>query len=367
MPFGFIYPTSSELREIEQDLLPVLVQNDPIFDAFPITAVNENLLTWIAYDRFTGLQAVRGLNGEASRVKQIGAKRWVMEPGVYGEFEPIDEMELTTRRPIGEWSGTVDITDLVRHRQDQLLTREIDRIRTVIWTLLSYGMFSVITEAGTIVHTDRYRMQTAANTVPWHTSATATPLNDFRQVKLLARGHSVAFDVGAIAYMNQTTFNLMVTNTNQNDLAGRRVSALLSPLNMDEINKILLGENLPQIKIMDDGYVDDAGIFHLFIPTGVTVLVGRRTNGARLGEYRMTRNANNPNMEPGSYVKVIDSETTGHPVPRNIEVHRGHNGGPVMFYPNAVVVMTVDATYFVPATNAVDPLNQPVAPTNTPF
>jgi hypothetical protein len=53
----------------------------------------------------------------------------------------------------------------------------------------------------------------------------------------------------------------------------------------------------------------------------------------------MVRNANNPGMAPGAYTKIVDNGSTD--VPRNIVVHEGHNGGPVLFYGTAIVVMTV--------------------------
>ena len=335
------YPTNLELREIEQDLLPVLTQNDPIFEHFPIISVNEDLLAWEVSENFTGLQGARGLNGDPSRVKAVGANRFVAEPGYYGEFATIDEIELTRRRPLGQFAGVVDITDLVRKRQDQLLNREVNRIRAIMWTLAATGKFSILSGTGQIVHTDSYAPQSVLAGTAWSNSAASTPLANFRAVKLLARGHSIDFGPGATAYMNQSTFNELVTNTNANDVAGRRVTGLLSPLNLEEINRILLGEGLPQIKVYDDGYVDDSGVFQLFIPNDVVVIVGKRSNGSRIGEYRMTRNASNPNMEPGSYVQVVDSLKTGTPVPRKIDVHRGHNGGPVIFHPNGIVIMSV--------------------------
>jgi hypothetical protein len=52
----------------------------------------------------------------------------------------------------------------------------------------------------------------------------------------------------------------------------------------------------------------------------------------------MTRNANNPNMKPGAYMKVFDrGEAT---VPRSIDVHDGHNGGPCIYYPSALVKLS---------------------------
>jgi hypothetical protein len=341
VPSEFLYPTNIELRTIEQDLLPVLTNNDPIFTHFPITSVNDDLLAWEAYDNFKGLQGVRGLNGEPGRVKSIGAKRYIAQPGYYGEFATIDEQDLTRRRPLGTFAGTVDITDLVRQKQDQLLNREIMRVRSIIWGLVTTGTFSVLSDGGNVVHTDKYTFQTATAAVPWATVATATPIKDFQAIQLLSRGTSVQFDSGASAYMNRTTFNNLINNTNSNDLDGRRATQIKAVMNLDELNRVLLASGLPQVEIFDDGYYNDAGTWTQFIPDGKVVVVGRRTNGANLGEYRMTRNANNPNMEPGSYVKVVDSADTGNPVPRLITVHRGHNGGPVMFYPNGVVILTV--------------------------
>lgn len=341
----FTYPTNLELREIEQELLPVLTMNDPLFEHFPIVSVQEDILAWEAYDSFKGLQGARGLNGDPTRVRSIGANRYIMEPGYYGEFAVIDEKDLTRRRPIGQFTGPVNIDDLIRRKQDQLLNREIMRIKQINWGLVTTGQFSVLTEGGVIVHTDKYSIRTATAAVSWSTYATATPLKDFRAVALLSRGTSVDFGAGAKAYMNRTTFNHMIANVNDHDLDGRRTSGLKTPMNLEEVNRLLLGEGLPQIEVFDQGYLADngtpEGLFTLFIPDGVVVIIGQRTNGSRLGEYRMTRNANNPNMEPGSYVYVVDSANTGNPVPRQIAVHRGHNGGPVMFYPNGVVVMNV--------------------------
>jgi hypothetical protein len=52
----------------------------------------------------------------------------------------------------------------------------------------------------------------------------------------------------------------------------------------------------------------------------------------------MTRNVNNANSAPGPYTKVIDRGELQ--VPRTIEVHDGHNGGPAIFYPSAVIKLS---------------------------
>jgi MOSC domain-containing protein YiiM len=69
------------------------------------------------------------------------------------------------------------------------------------------------------------------------------------------------------------------------------------------------------------------------------VIVGRRTDGAPIGNYQMVRNVNNPGMAAGAYMKVIDRGEIE--VPRTIEVHDGHNGGPTLTFPSALVRMSV--------------------------
>lgn len=336
---SFLYPTSVELTTIAQDKMPRMIANRPIFDILPVRKVDTHTLRWEQKDNYVGLQQVRGLGGEPPRVKRIGSKTYQMDPGVYGEKSDIDEIELTTRRPFGQWDGQVSIEDLVMELQDQLLLRELDRIEQIGWTLLTTGTFSISGPGGVVMHTDSFTLTTYAAGVAWGTSATATPLADFRAVKLLGRGKSVNFGTGAVAYMNQTTANQLLTNTNANDLAGRRTSGLASVASMADVQTLLAGEDLPRIVVYDEGYIDESNTFQLFIPNNKVVVVGQRPAGQTVGEYRMTRNASNPGMAPGSYTKVVDNGDEA--VPRLITVHHGHNGGPVLYFPSAIVVMTV--------------------------
>jgi hypothetical protein len=337
---SYTYPSSAELTRISQVLLPSYQDDDPIFDLFPMTSVDAHILKWEQFDRYQGLAQVRGLNGEPPKVKRIGIKQYQMVPGAYGEFVEIDEQELTVRRQIGTFGDPINLDDVVTQAQEHLQQREVDRIRLILWTLLSTGTFSVATVMGGISHQDTYPIQTFTAGVTWATSATATPLANFRSVQLLSRGYSVNFGAQATAFMNRTTFNTMISNTNNTDIAGRRTSGLLTVLNLEEVNKVLAGEDLPQIVIYDRTYQDETDTFQLFLPNNKVVLVGVRPNGETVGDYAMTRNANNDDLGPGSYTLVEDSLNEQRP-PRRLRVHRGHNGGPRIWFPSAVVVMTV--------------------------
>lgn len=335
----FVFPTGAELIAVAQEKMPRLTSDRPAFSIMPIRNVGDVLLIWEQMDNYIGLQQVRGLNGQPTRVKKVGLKRYLMEPGYYGEFQVIDERELTTRRQQATWDTPVNISDLVMVAQDQLLGRRLDRIELIVWTLLTTGFFSVSTVDGVIAHTDRFNIQTFTATVPWATFATATPLNDFRAIQLLGRGKSTNFGGAASVYMNRTTYNNLINNSNPADLYGRRTQGLGTINNLTEWNKLLTGDDLPSITIYDEGYIDDNNVFQLFIPNNKVVVVGKRPAGQVVGEYRMTRNVNNSALQPGPYMKVIDrGEDT---VPRTIEVHDGHNGGPVIYFPGAIVVMNV--------------------------
>jgi hypothetical protein len=347
MPITITYPDATTLTKIDQDYISVLTQDDPIIQEFPIVTKDENTLQWEQMDNYYGLQNARGLGGQPGRVKQIGINRYSMEPGAYGDWMEVTEKEITERRQIGTFADFVDISDLVAIRQEMLTTREIQRVINVIWTLLSTGTFTSFNNLGDIIATDTFPIQVFNAAVAWSNAATAAPLSDFRAAKLLATGHSTRFNSQAKAFMNTPTYNNLIKNQNPNDLFGRRLANGGATINnLREANSYLLDDDLPQIVLYDEGYytgtVADGGTFVRHLPNGKVVLVGKRINNAAVGEYRMTRNANNPNLEAGSYLHIVDSlDSSQDPIPRRIGIHKGHNGGPVIYYPSSVVVMNV--------------------------
>lgn len=335
----FVFPTSAKLNQIAQDLLPRLEKDRPVFEMFPVLNEDADTLIWEQRDNYIGLQQVRGINGAAPRVKKVGVKRFVMEPGIYGEYIPIEEAELTKRRQIGTFGTPIDLSDLVYPLQDQLLVRRLDRIEWMIWTLATTGTFTVPGPNGAILHTDSYPIRTYTAPVTWATSLTAGPLADFSAVQLLSRGYSVDFGQAAKAYMNRATFNNLRTNTNPADIYGRRTAGLGTFNNIMGINQLLQGDDLPQVVIYDRGYYDDTNTFKLFVPNNTVVVVGKRDAGQSVGNYCYTRNANNADLGPGAVTKVIDNNERE--VVRNFSVADLHNGGLKLNYPSALLIMNV--------------------------
>jgi hypothetical protein len=334
MASDYIFPTNSELRLIAQDKLPRLIADRAGFTLMPIETKEEALLMWEQKDNFSGLQQVRGLDAVARRVKPAGLSRYTMQPGYYADFIPIMESDLTLRRVPGTYATPIDLTDIVMDHQDHLLQRRLDRMELIIWNLLLTGTFSVL-DGTLVLQTDTYSVQTFSASVPWGTWATATPLADLRTIQLKHRGHSVSFGGGATLYVNQKTANDMLINTNPADIYGRRAAGLGTYNSMSLVNQLLTGDDLPDIVIYDETYFDDNGATQLFIPDNKGVLVGRRPAGQVVGNYRVTRNASNPGGAAGPYMAVIDHGEDF--FPRLIEVYDAHNGGPVIYYPSAVV------------------------------
>lgn len=246
----------------------------------------------------------------------------------------IDEVELTTRRQFGSFNTPIAISDLVMDRQDYLLNRRIDRMRYIGWTLLTTGTFSITNADGSVSHTDTFSIQTFTATTPWSTLATSTPLRDLRAVKLLGRGKGVRFDRSATIYLNQTDVNNCLNNTNSADLGGRRTRGGDTINSLASLNQVLLDDDLPTIMPYDEGYLNDAGTFNLFIGAGTGVVKGTRPAGQVIADFGLTRNANNPNLEPGAYMKVVDDPDD---VPRLIQVHDGVNMAPRIYYPGSIV------------------------------
>lgn len=343
----FLYPTSIELNAVDQNLLPVLMMNDPIFQLFPPVEHDAARVTWEQEDNYLGLMQMRGYEGEFPSVPGTGIKRYSMEPGVYGEYDVITELEITERRGFGQLGTPIDISDLILMRHKKLMTRHYNRMSWVLWTLLGTGVYTVPGPTGAILKTDTYIPQTYTAGIPWATTATATPLADLRAVTLLHRGYSANFGTDSTVFVNLKTFNNMIANSNQNDLGGRRAMGFASIEGMEAFNKLATQDNLPTLQVWDKGYISDGydgrtnGQWYPFIADNTAIVVGRRDNGANLGEFVLTRNANNPDLGSTPFVKVVDSAEAGGTPPRTIKIYRSFNGGPCVYYPGSVVVMSV--------------------------
>jgi hypothetical protein len=335
---SYTYPVPAYFSGIEQQYLPIMdFARSPFAEIFPFRMLDKGLVVWEQYDNFYGLMSFRGYNGEPIRVKKTGFKQYSMEPGVYGNFSNVDEKEMTERRRFATVNDPTDLTDLTTLEFRKLLQMRIMRIQWIEAQLVTQGQFVVTNGTGTVVHSDGYQQRTYTATTPWSNYTTATPLGDIRGVQLMHRGYSVRFDSSSTLWMNQKQLNYALNNQNPSDLYGRRVDGLSTINTLALLNKFLAGENLPQIGVYDEGYYDDNQVFNLWIPTGSAFVMGKRTSGAPIGGFCYTRNAVNGG-QPGPYSFIKADKLRD--VPPECQVHDGFNGGPVLEFPSALVVLT---------------------------
>jgi hypothetical protein len=349
----FVYPTAVENRSIQQDFMSKNRAGRLGLDVMPEVTKNAPKVRWTQKDDYVGLQTLRGLDGAPTRVTRLGMKTFEYEPGVFGEFGDVTETELLTRAGTLDVPSTpIDVSDLVGEWDDYLIIRELDRMESSVWTLLGTGVLQIIldgTDGTQIGYNDAYTPQTFTASPLWTNASTSTPIKDFQAVQQLgfAGGHSTDFGAAATAYMTQYTANLILNNQNTNDFGGRRAQYGATINSLKDVANYWQGQNLPKIVTYDSGYKikppSGTPYYTKFLQDGKVIVVGARPGNEAVGNYIITRNANN-GYRAGSYRYVIDraNGVNGEKrTPANIEIHRGHNGGPAIYYPSAVLVMTV--------------------------
>lgn len=110
----------------------------------------------------------------------------------------------------------------------------------------------------------------------------------------------------------------------------------------DMVNEQFRAQGLPQMRVYDEGYVDDDGNFFPYIPDGYVVVVGVRPGNVPIGHYWLTRNVVGCDVSTGFWQKLVDN--CDREVPRKITMYDGHNGNPALEYPRAVVVLRTGCT-----------------------
>lgn len=347
MAIAYSWPTTQEIHEIEQEVLPKLEddRSSPFLSAFPDKPHDATTIRWVQQDNMTGVMNFRGYGGNPQRVTPVGASMFEAKPGAYGDFMTIEEQELTERARYAMFGVPVDVSDLTGRCLKQLLNRRIALKEKMISDFVMAGTYSIPDpqRPGETIFTDTWTPITFSASVPWATVATATPMSDIMAMKQLLFGKGSIVDSASTLYVNTNTANNVVKNRNASDISGLRLQYGQTVTNdLNGVNVILRGLGLPQIAIYDGFYLLDAGTRKgtatRFLADAKVLLLGRRPSGVPLGEFAITRNMQTGG-QPQTYTKVIDK--TPFQVPGVIEVHHGFNGGPLIEYPNSLVVGTV--------------------------
>lgn len=340
---NFTFPTPIQLQEIQRVFQPEYVKEDPIFDFFPIVTKDSWRIKWRQRDNFVGLQQVRGLGGAFGVIEKAGMKEYDTEPSVYGEALYWGEEELTEKAQIASLTGFASIDEEVTEGVKQLDFREVMRIRHLLWTLVSTGVVTVADRTGAVKAEYRYPFTTVNAAVAWGTRASATPFADLTGLRKRAAGQGCTFGKGSKLFVNAIDAENLFLNANAADVFGRRNSYGATYNSLPDLNKLFKeqsgDDDLPEIAIWDGGHYSDATTFVRHIPTGKAILLGKRLDGSPLGEYRVCRNLNNPDGSAGFYQRLRDLRQFRSPPA--FELEKGHNGGPVVYYSQPVVILNI--------------------------
>lgn len=337
-------PTNWEMAELQRELYPRFADRYA-FQILPFRSTNASEIVLRQPDILKGLTQHRGLAKPTLHIPNserynVFGKQCKLEPSYWGEHDSIGEEELTKYGQPGTCGQPIDLTWYMGQLLENLAERAYNRMEQLIWNTLFFGRYQAISQSGIVMFEAQFNTQQASAGVPWTNLSGSFPLRDFRSLKLLERGTSASFGLCARYIMNQETFNLLLANTNPNDVGRIGLSACCQFMSPELINQQFSAQGLGSFVIYDKGYVDGDGNFQLYIPFGYVLVVGCRPNNEPIGNFWYTRNATQCNISTGMWNYIWDSCGKERP-PRVIELHQGWNGGPAIHYPRAIVVLRV--------------------------
>ena len=339
---GCWVPTNFEIQQLQMELFPRYLEGRLGLDILPFKSTDKAEIVLNQPDIFKGLQPFRGLGKPdlhvPNRYNPYGTYCKV-EPGYWGEHDTVGEEVFTKWADPSSCGAALDISMYTTMIQQRLLERRANRIEYNIWQLLAFGRYTALNAAGAVIFEQSFNIQNLSAGVQWTNYAGSFPLRDFRAIQLLGRGTSTRFDQCARAYMNRVTANHMLSNTNVQDIGRIGLSACCDFQSVERVNQQFLAQGLPQFVIYDQGFVNDNDSFQVYIPDGYVIIVGCRPNNVPVGHYWLTRNAAGCTVKSGFHQMIFD--TCDRELPRKVSIHDGHNGGPALEYPRAVVVLRV--------------------------
>lgn len=344
MATSFEMQAAVAVREVNQLKVPLLLSKRLGLKLVPEKAVDEVTITYERRRLYTGLLAPRSQGGPAGRHQLPASDSFTANPGRYGGFVEFLEKDLEGRRQVGSWTEFDENGKLTDRASQFLLQLEYDRMEKNIWDLLQTGGYEVVGDDGRVYMQDAYNIPTATygsgGAWTYANAANATPLKDLRDtIATLELGLSVDFTNGTM-YMSRPTFNNMIANSNSADLGKTRLTYGETVNAVGALNKLLIENGLPTVELYDESYYPSGSTTQSqavrFLTAGKIVITGKRMDGEPMGEYRLTRSANNGG-KPGHFTIVKDERDK---VPAKITVTQGHNGGPTLYYPEAVCAFT---------------------------
>jgi hypothetical protein len=338
MPINWKFPTAVELDFVTQEYAGVAREAMIGHQILGLVERNTSRIRWDELDNDKGMTAPVAPDADPPYDQRLGVTTKEYTPYEFGQFARIPRSEIEAARRLGTLGEVLDVTELVTRELTRQLNKVHVRIESLIWSAL---LGSISIDENGVKISETFPVQTYTAATAWSSTATATPLKDFDAVALLFRGKGASI-AGARAYANRKTVNYLLENSNNADIRGLVNLQTTANIGLSEINKVLALRGLPELIQYDEGYYDASGNFTLFIPDNKVIVIGRRAPGEVIGDFVLTRTAYkmvNGEPTPGIWTRVIppqDDDTNP-----TIRVGAGFKGGPRIFYPKSIVVMSV--------------------------
>lgn len=339
---GCTYPTNYELRTIAAEMRPRFREGKLGISLLPEYTSEYGKIMIAQPDVIRDLQQYRGLDQPSPYTNapyNPYGNLCELQPSYWGEFERVREDFLTNGAQFGsQCHAPVDLSGHIMGMERTLLERHYRRLEFNIWRALIFGIYEAFNVAGSLVFQARYNVRTFEPAIPWSDRNFSTPLADLRYIRdPLGLGTDADFGMGARYIMNQRTADCMFSNRNPNDIGKTNLTACCDYIGPGVVNQQFRAQGLGTIEVYNNGYPDVNRNFQKYIPDGYVVIIGPRLDGEPIGHYYYTRAVVGCGVTSGAWDMIIDS--CGRAVPRTIEVHRGHNGGPALEYPRSVIVL----------------------------
>lgn len=284
-----------------------------------------------------GMTKAHNLNSNPKLVAPPVQKEVRYGTGYWKETMHINEKELIEAR----MAGYVNVRagrQLVTLRSIQLDTRLETRIEYLIWQALTTGRTDV-DENGVKYAVDhgiptKNLIDLAASGEKLFTDPDSDPVSVITDMMLAFDGTG---GQAKTAYFNLKTAQVLATNKNIRDLLKYTNLTHLGVGNItDGLQLLIPGINF---KVYNQGYSDESGVFHKFIPDGVIVMeAGDDDPTNPLGDFATTLNIHNGGIEtpkPGKFAIVDDkSQMNANP---HIDLTAGIYGLPRIYHPDWIV------------------------------
>lgn len=268
-----------------------------------------------------------------------------LTPGYWGEQWSINEAELAMVAEPGSCAGEpLNARNEVARWTNWLTYRGLIRMEHLIWQALLHGVYVAQNLAGQVVFKQFFNIRKGSFAVPWTDLTNSTPLANLADLAVMFRDTDAMFSGSGVRYyMNQRTLNVLFRNINPNDIGKGNISACCQVIDLDWINGALSARGLGKIVVYEGRWIDSNNGVNMFLPDGFVVVVGTRPDADYPGRYYLTRNLNQCLQMSGNErgMWYFYKDNCGEQMVRTITIGMGHNGGPVIEYPETVISLRV--------------------------